>query len=290
MAYLIAVTILWSFSFSLIDVYLSASVDSYFAVMVRMLLATLVFLPMLRPRRTPFKTALGLMLIGAVQIGAMSVFVYQSFELLSVPEVLLFTVLTPLYVTLFDDALARRFSPFHLMTAAIAVCGSLLIAPFAVKQGFWAGFLLVQASNICFALGQVAYRRLPGLASAARGRFGTLHQFGWFYIGALILLLPAWLLLGDHSRLPTTGEQWGVLLWLGIVASGIGYYFWNQGARQVDAGTLAIMNEALKPAGLAVNVLFWNKDADPLRLSLCALVICAALVINLVGSRRRKHR
>jgi drug/metabolite transporter (DMT)-like permease len=33
-----------------------------------------------------------------------------------------------------------------------------------------------------------------------------------------------------------------ILVWLGVVASGLGYFMWNYGATQVDAGTLGIMN------------------------------------------------
>jgi drug/metabolite transporter (DMT)-like permease len=50
MAYLLAVTLLWAFSFSLIGVYLAGQVDLWFSVLLRILLATLVFLPFLRPR------------------------------------------------------------------------------------------------------------------------------------------------------------------------------------------------------------------------------------------------
>ena len=49
MFYLIAVTVLWAFSFSLIGEFLAGSVDSYFAVLTRIVLATLVFLPFLKP-------------------------------------------------------------------------------------------------------------------------------------------------------------------------------------------------------------------------------------------------
>lgn len=289
MGYLLGVTLLWSFSFSLIGVYLSGQVDSYFSVLVRILLALLLFLPLLRPRRIAPRTACGLMAVGAVQIGAMYIFYYQSFELLSVPEVLLFTILTPIYVTLIDDALAKRFSPFYLGTAAIAVVGALLISHPGVEPGFWRGFWMVQASNLCFALGQVAYRRLPGLAAVDGSKLSALHQFGWFYVGAAILVVPAFVLFGDASRPATTAVQWSVLLWLGLIASGLGYFFWNEGARRVDAGTLAIMNEALKPAGLAVNVLIWNRDADVLRLTLSALVIGFALWLNLWWTRRRRR-
>ena len=50
MSYLAGVTVLWAFSFSLIGVYLAGQVDSYFAVLMRIGLAALVFLPFLRPK------------------------------------------------------------------------------------------------------------------------------------------------------------------------------------------------------------------------------------------------
>jgi drug/metabolite transporter (DMT)-like permease len=50
MPYLLFVTVLWAFSFSLIGEYLAGHVDSYFAVLTRVLLAGLVFLPLTRWR------------------------------------------------------------------------------------------------------------------------------------------------------------------------------------------------------------------------------------------------
>lgn len=49
MALLIITTILWAFSFSLFGEYLAGHVDSYFAVLVRVGLAALVFLPFYEP-------------------------------------------------------------------------------------------------------------------------------------------------------------------------------------------------------------------------------------------------
>lgn len=48
MRYLVFVTALWAFSFSLIGVYLAGKVDSYFAVLMRIVLAGLIFLPLTR--------------------------------------------------------------------------------------------------------------------------------------------------------------------------------------------------------------------------------------------------
>ncbi|MHC9038178.1 EamA family transporter, partial [Cobetia marina] len=69
MSYLIGVTALWAFSFSLIGVYLSGQVDSYLAVLTRIVLASLIFAPFLRPRAISGRIRWQLMAIGAVQLG-----------------------------------------------------------------------------------------------------------------------------------------------------------------------------------------------------------------------------
>lgn len=284
MGFLVGVTVLWAFSFSLIGVYLAGQVDSYFAVLMRVGLASLVFLPFLRPRLLRGRQRWLLMGLGAIQLGVMYLFFYQSFLLLSVPEVLLFTIFTPIYITLLDDALFGRFTPFYLATAALAVLGAAVIRYADVDSGFWLGFLVVQGANLCFALGQVGYRRLSAELPDSLPRHSV---FAWFYLGALMVAVPAFALLGNAAALPTTGVQWGVLLWLGLVASGLGYFLWNLGAVRVDAGALAIMNNALIPAGLLVNLVIWNRDADLARLGLGGAIILAALLLNEWWVRRR---
>lgn len=112
MGLLVFVTVLWAFSFSLIGEFLAGHVDSDFAVLSRVLLASLLFLPLTRWAGVPGRLKLGIMLTGALQFGITYLCLYRSFAYLTVPEVLLFTVFTPLYVTLIDDALYRRFSPW----------------------------------------------------------------------------------------------------------------------------------------------------------------------------------
>ncbi len=285
MRILIGVTALWAFSFSLIGVYLAGQVDSYFAVLVRVVLAAAVFVPFLDWRRAGKGLALGLMAIGAVQLGLMYICFYHAFLFLSVPEVLLFTIFTPVYVTLIYDILHRRFSVGFLATAGLAVLGAAVIRYQAVSSDFVLGFLLVQGANVCFAVGQVAYKVvMERTASTLPGR----NIFGFFFLGALVVALPAFLAFGDMGRLPTTATQWGVLAWLGAVASGAGYYLWNKGATQVNAGALAIMNNALIPAGLIVNIVIWNRDAPLDRLALGGLIIVASLVVNHVWARPRQ--
>ncbi|MEQ6887470.1 EamA family transporter [Halomonas sp. CS7] len=285
MGLLVGVTVLWAFSFSLIGVYLAGQVDSYFSVLMRIGLATLVFLPFLRPALLRGGQRLALMGLGAVQLGVMYIFFYQSFLLLSVPEVLLFTIFTPLYIALLDDALFGRFTPFYLVTASLAVLGAAVIRYQGLDSGFWSGFLVVQGANLCFALGQVGYRRLSASLPDSLPRHSV---FAWFYLGALAVAVPAFSLLGDAAGLPTTGVQWGVLLWLGLAASGLGYFLWNLGATRVDAGALAIMNNLLIPAGLLVNLVIWNRDADLTRLVVGGAIIVGSLWLNEWWLKRRR--
>jgi len=287
MTYLVGVTLLWAFSYSLIGVYLSGQVDSYFAVLTRISLAALLFFPVLRPRSLPVRLVFALMAVGALQIGLMYAFFYQSFLWLSVPEVLLFTIFTPVYITLIEDLLAGRFNPFYMSTALGAVAGAAVIRYHGVSTDYWTGFAIVQGANLCFAAGQVAYRRVaPRLPTDVP----SWTVFGWFFIGAWPLAALLFLVLGDHAALPRTGVQWSVLLWLGLGASGLGYFAWNRGAARVDAGALAVMNNALIPAGLLVNLLIWNHDADLPRLAAGAAIIGASLGVNAVWARRRTQR
>ncbi|WP_115719270.1 EamA family transporter [Gallaecimonas mangrovi] len=270
MALLWLITILWAFSFSLIGGYLAHSVDSYIAVCSRMLLALLIFAPFWRP--LAWRKALMLMATGAVEIGIMYLFLYKAYQYLSVPEILLFTIFTPIYVSLFADLFARRWPRQFWAPALLAVAGAAVIRWTDLSESYWHGFALIQAANACFAFGQVWYRHQSkdtNLTHRAR--------FAWFFLGAFIVTALAVLMLADWNRLPVTRAQQDVLLWLGIVASGLGYLGWSYGSTKVSAQQLAVMNNMLIPAGILVNVLLWQGQVDWLRFGFGCVFMVVAL-------------
>lgn len=273
---LVITTLLWAASFSLIGEYLAGQVDSWFSVLVRVALASLVFLPFLRWRQFSAKVIALYMAIGACQLGVMYLFVFHAYQYLTVAEFLLFTVLTPLYVTLIYDLLERQpLRKGYLLSSLLAVIGAAIIRYDHLSESFWLGLLFVQLANIFFAIGQVGYKRLMEIHPIPQ------HQaFSWFYLGATLVALIGWLLFGNKSMMPTTTLQWGVLLWLGIVASGIGYFMWNYGATKVDAGTLAIMNNMMVPAGLLVNFAIWQQHPDWLSFTIGSSLIIASLWVH----------
>lgn len=274
MIFLWAVTVVWAFSFSLIDVYLAGSVDSYVSVFIRVILSLVLFAPLLLRARPGWRAGATLAATGAVQIGLMYLFLFHAYGYLSVPELLLFTIFTPLYVTLIDEVLiGRRHVPGRFwLGAGLAVGGAAIIRFGAVSPDFLTGFALVQAANLCFAAGQVAYKRME-----LGGTVSQVQAFGFFFLGAVLLAGLGVLLFADHARWPTTALQWGVLIWLGLGASGLGYLGWNLGAKRVNTGQLAAMNNVLIPAGILVNFIFWNRDVDWPRLLVGGIVIGAAV-------------
>lgn len=270
------ITLLWAFSFSLIGVYLAADVDAYIAVLIRMLLATLLLLPFFRWRGMGLSYAIKLCVIGAVQIGVMYMLLYHAFIYLSVAEVLLFTIFTPLYITLIDEWLLNR-KPIALrwwLAVLLSVIGAAIIRYEQVDSGFLIGFLLIQGANLAFAAGQVAYKRMAKDNSASQ-----IAHYALFFFGALLVSAFAALLFADWSRQPSSAVHWGVLLWLGLVASGIGYLGWSMASKKVNIAQLATMNNMLIPAGLLVNFLFWGAQLAWLPLLIGGAVITAGVAI-----------
>ncbi|WPP01192.1 carboxylate/amino acid/amine transporter [Pseudomonas sp. HR96] len=283
MPYLLLVTLIQALSFNLIGAYLAGHVDSYFAVLARVLIAGLVFIPLTRWRQVPASVVRRLLLIGALQFGVTYVCLYLSFRVLSVPEVLLFTILTPLHVTLIEDALNRRFNPWGLLAALTAVIGAAVIRYDRISTDFFLGFVLLQVANFTYAAGQVLYKHLQARSPGDEPQY---RRFGYFFVGALLVALPAYLAFGNLQRLPQTSLQWTVLVFLGLIATAFGMYAWNKGASQVGGATLAAMNNLHVPVGLLLNLLLWNKQEPLARLAAGAAIILLSVWIARRSARR----
>lgn len=280
MAFLLITSFIWAFSFGLVKKHLGG-LDGGFVALVRLALAFLLFLPLLRPRKIPPAMTWRLFMIGMVQFGLMYVFYIQSFRYLAAYQVALFTIFTPIFVALADDLWEKRFKPLHLFTALLAVAGTAVIVYSGLgKAGLLAGFVLVQASNVCFALGQVFYRRLPPLDKGWQDRDG----FAWLYLGGTAAALLAMLLFSGPPDLRLNAGQLLVLLYLGLLASGVGFFLWNVGATRVEAGVLAVFNNVKIPLAVLVSLLFFGEQTGWLRLLCGGGIIAMALWLNVHAS------
>jgi drug/metabolite transporter (DMT)-like permease len=255
MLQLIIVSFIWAFSFGLIKRHL-VGVDSTFVSAVRLGLSLLVFLPFLRLRGVTLRLALILASIGAVQFGLMYLAYIESFRYLRAYEAALFTITTPILVTLIADALDRRLRLRAFAAAVLAVVGAGFVTLKSVNLDLTlTGLVLVQLSNAAFAIGQIAYRRVR--AHHAGVRDGDV--FALLYAGAFAIALAALMMKGAPSSFSTS--QLLTLLYLGVLASGVGFFLWNVGATRVSSGTLAVMNNAKVPLGVGCSLLFFGEHA-----------------------------
>ena len=271
MPFLLIVSFIWAFSFGLIKGRLTG-LDSAFISAARLGLALAVFLPFLRIRGVAFRTALVLTGIGAVQFGLMYLAYNESFRHLQAHEVALFTLTTPILVTLLADALDHRFRFRAFAAALLAVVGTgLIVLPNKELRPTLLGLALVQLSNLAFALGQVWYKRFRVLQPSLRDR----DIFALLYAGGFALTLPLALVQINFATFVLAPAQMLTLLYLGGIGSGLGFFLWNLGATRVNAGTLAVMNNAKIPLAVACSLLFFGESANlpRLLLSLGLLVV-----------------
>ena len=281
MILLLIVSILWALSFGL-----TAQVSGLgapFVAAARTVLAALVFLPFLNVKGLAPRRVLVFAGIGALQFGLMYLLYIASFHWLRSSEVALFTIFTPLFVTLVNDLLERRFSWLFLLTAGIAVVGTgICVWSGLGRAGLLRGFLLMQAANLCFALGQVLYRRAAP-ASGKRDR----DLMGLLYLGASVVAVATAAPTIQWDRvLDMSLHQLMVLVYLGVVASGLGFFLFNAGARRTDIGTLAIFNNMKIPLAILASGLVFREPVDWSRLAVGGAVISLALGLNAVTGAR----
>jgi carboxylate/amino acid/amine transporter len=284
MACLLIVSFIWAFSFGLIKTYL-AGVDPSFVVFARMLIAFLVFAPFIRLEGIRRPLAVQFLFLGMFQFGVMYITYIYSYRFLMAYQVALYTIFTPIYVTLINDLLDRRFRLKVLLTALLAIAGTYIIVRkdihlFELK----AGFLLLQASNLCFASGQILYKKWMAKHPEIKDR----NIFGLLYLGALLVTGLSAGITTEWASIDLSFKQGAILIYLGLLASGIGFFLWNFGARRTRAGTLAILNNMKVPLGVACSILFFHEEADLLKLLAGGGIILAALFLNEVLIRDGK--
>lgn len=273
---LILVSWLWAFSFGINKQWV-AGADPVLVTVIRLGLASAALLPWLRLPKGGRAALPALMGIGAVQFGLMYVALNYCFIVLQAYQVALFTVITPLYVAVIHSRRARRVPAGLFAAAAVALLGAALVERWQVdRRTFWSAFAVMQISNAAFAWGQVAYKDWRRRNPAEN----DVNIFGWLYLGGALGPL-AWALFASdwHELLTYTPQRWAALGYLGVVASGGGFYLWNTGAVRVKPGVLAVMNNLKSPLAVIVSVIFWGAWAGMLVRDWCFLaagILCIA--------------
>lgn len=271
MIYLVLVSIIWAFSFGLIKGQLT-NINPEVVASIRLLLCVLCFLPMLWIQGN-FTPKVKLMLLGAIQFGLMYLLYIQSYQYLPGYLVAVFTIFTPLYVVLANNVIKGTFRLKLFIPVLLSLFGAAVIVYKAPAQhNYLTGFLLLQLANIAFALGQVSYKYLAAKGHDASNMF-------WMYVGGAVLATAYTFSTVDITSVTINARQWWVLMYLGVISSGLCFYLWNKGSRQVNTATLAVMNNGYVPLAVIFAVTFFGETTDIIRLVVGGTIIVMSIVI-----------
>ena len=146
---------------------------------------------------------------------------------------------------------------------------------------FWTGFTLMQIAGIAFAFGQIAYRdwknthkSVPDSAIFALLTFGGTMCAGLFSFA-----------LSNKASLIITSGQWISILYLGLVASGLGFFFGIKEPTKTNPGTLAAFNNAVVPLAMLFSLFIFGeidqiKSEQIIRLIIGGLLIASAILVT----------
>jgi drug/metabolite transporter (DMT)-like permease len=159
-----------------------------------------------------------------------------------------------------------------------SIIGALLIRFTSFGTNDIVGLFLIQGANLCFASGQVLYKSfIKNSNSASRG----ISDFAYFYFGALVITIIGFILSNSNISLPTNLFQWTLVIWLGAIASGLGFYLWDRGALLVSSGTLAVMNNLVIPLGLIIELIVFPKVINLETFLIGTLIIIGTIIMSL---------
>lgn len=286
MIYLLIVSILWAFSFGLIKGNL-ISIDSNFVSFARLFISFLVFLPFLRIKNLKRKLIYSLITIGSIQYGIMYITYIYSFQFLKAYEVVLFTIFTPIYVVLINDSFHKKLHANLYITAILSLVGAAIVVWHEISSSnLILGFSLMQISNISFAFGQVYYKKIMVKQSEIKDK----NIYSLLFLGGFLLALVFSLFTTDYNLISLNKTEVYTLLYLGAVASGIGFFLWNYGAKLTNIGSLAIFNNLKIPLGIIVSILFFSEKVYFWNLLIGGLIVTFALLINEYQIKNIHHK
>lgn len=274
---LVAVSIIWAFSFGLIKGKLTG-LDSGLVASIRLILCFLCFMPFLF-KVSQQKMRLRLMILGVVQFGIMYLAYIKSYQYLPGYLVAVFTIFTPFYVIALNIIFDKNSRDPKKLTMAmgaviLSIAGAAVIVFKTPGQAeYLIGFLILQLANIAFAIGQWNYQRWADQGSNA-------GNMAWMYLGAALFASLVSFPQLSWSEIVISNEQVLVLLYLGVVASGLCFYLWNSGSKQVSPATLAVMNNGYIPVAVVASIVLFSEEADLVRLTVGGSLILLSVFIS----------
>jgi drug/metabolite transporter (DMT)-like permease len=256
------VTFCWGLSFPLARM-LVAEIDPLWVTTFRFLIGGLALLAMSsfgKPRPLKLRRSWKLVLFLAVFEFFLTYFLYlTSLVYLPASKVAALTLTTPVLILVLDSALKGRFPALRiLLPFALAIVGSLILYDHSSAhplqaRGEMLGFIFIILSNLSFAIASVVMRRRAG--SSAIRITGTAQVAAG--IMALVTSLAWKGLPGSLSA-----SLWLVLIYLSVIATGVGFWFWNRSVSKLGALYPGLVSNLKAPIAAVLSVIILGETVS----------------------------
>jgi drug/metabolite transporter (DMT)-like permease len=141
-------------------------------------------------------------------------------------------------------------------------------------DSLWIAFGLMQIAGIAFGFGQVWYRDWKRKHSDVQD-----HEiFALLYCGGFLTAAIASGIFTDWTKTTLSFSEMQILVYLGIIASGLGFFLWNKGAALSKAGTLAAFNNAVVPLAMFCSLFIFGEISQVTGDALLRLLIGGACI------------
>ena len=278
---LVLASLIWAFSYSLNKQNL-AGTNPFMVSFIFCAVSVLTFLPALRFRGLTIKKFFQIASLGALEFGLMYIFFQLSFRFLEAYEIALLLITTPIYVVLIDGILNRSSLALPCLFASVCILLSFILV--SGQECFfnrW-GVLLVQCSNLSFALGQVLVKKFFESHSelSLNNTICILYFGGCCVCGAAALNT----LHADYQALTLKAWIWAGIL--GMSCCGVCHYLWDTGILCVKTPVVAVMNNFQIPLSILVAVFFFNERVDWYKLCTCIGMLAFIFAVFLYYKRK----
>jgi drug/metabolite transporter (DMT)-like permease len=185
----------------------------------------------------------------------------QSYQYLPAYLIVTFTITTPIFIGIFSQLLQNKsFSLSGIFSILLVILGSLMMRFNIVNPlDYWLGFFLIQCANICFAIGQIMFKKWYSKNTSV----DIIYNFSQMFFGAVLITSMFSIINSTNIGMLDTYNLFA-LLFLGLFSTGFGFLAWNLGSIQVSNERLAVMNNVVIPIGIFNSFLIFGEAINPM--------------------------
>ncbi|MFH1653648.1 MAG: EamA family transporter [Pseudomonadota bacterium] len=270
------VTLCWGLSFPLAR-FLVAELDPLWITTFRFLLGGLAlflfFLFKGEKRKLKIESVRLIIFLAIFEFFLVYFFYLTSIKYLPASKVAALTLTTPVIVLILDSIFKRKMPllkiliPFIFATLGAVVLYDKSASHSADKYNQIIGFICIIISNTSFAFANVILR--------SRMNSSNIFVTGSAQIVAGIMsMIASILVVGAPNRIST--ERFAILIYLSVVATGIGFWFWNRSVNKLGALYPGLISNLKAPIAALLSVLILKESVPVIMWIGISLLIISA--------------